>query len=72
MTNHKYPLPEFLEKRCELEAYHKWLHRRAQSLVKRDRKRWGKKLNLSAYKEKIHEAVIQSKGIDFYSGKELD
>lgn len=69
----KYLLPLFLKKHSSEKIYKKWLYGKAKSLKKRDEKRYKKKkISLSFYKEKIHEAVIQSEGKDFYTNKKLD
>ena len=66
----KYPLPSFLEGICTPEKFEKWLERKARCHVKRDRK---KKLKATRelYKSSIYNAVIQSKGLDVYTGKKL-
>jgi hypothetical protein len=68
----KYLLPRFLEKHCSEEKYKKWLDRKARAIKKRDEKRYNKKISLSFYKEKIHEAIEQSNGKDFYTKEDLD
>ena len=69
----KYELPQFLEstdlKRGE---YAHWLHRKAQSHARRDGRRWGKKISASEYKQAIHEAVLGSDGLDFYTREPLE
>ncbi len=54
------------------DVYEKWLHRRAIAHVKRDKKHPNSKATISAYKEKIHRAVNESNGRDFYTGENLD
>ena len=50
----------------------RWLQRKAQAHVNRDRRRWQKKLLVSEYKRAIHAAVLESGGRDFYTGEQLD
>lgn len=69
----KYDLPKFLEGKIVRGAYTIWLTRKARSLRKRDRKR-GYFLNYTneKYKIKIHKAIIESKGKDYYTGEKID
>ncbi len=74
----KFDLPDFLKNlNGGQKRYQKWLNRKSVSQYKRD-KRFYKKHNKDFeweqkdYKEKIHEAVIKSKGKDFYTGEYLD
>ena len=67
----KYNLPDFLKDTPE-SVYLRWLNRKAQSLVRRDRRRWGQTISASDYKQAIHDAVMCSKGRDFYTGEQLD
>ena len=62
--------PHFLE--IEQERYSKWLNNRAKSHVRRDALKFPtKKISTELYKIKIHEAVKNSNGIDYYTGEEL-
>ena len=66
----KYNLPDFLKDTPE-SVYLRWLNRKAQSLVRRDRRRWNQAISTSDYKQAIHDAVVCSKGRDFYTGEQL-
>ena len=68
----KYELPSFLSKRVSHEVYEHWLRRRAQSHVKRDRRRGNKEAIGELYRIAIHEAVLKSDGCDAYTGEELN
>ena len=69
----KYELPQFLEDTAVTrQVYVRWLHRKAQALARRDRKRWKQTVRTSAYKEAIHRAVLRSDGRDFYTHELLD
>ncbi|MFY9823282.1 MAG: hypothetical protein WAM82_18010 [Thermoanaerobaculia bacterium] len=68
----KYPLPSCLSGKVSQEAYERWLRRRAQAHVKRDRKRDNKSAVGQVYRDAIHRAVIESDGRDAYTGTELD
>jgi len=73
MSKHKFRLPEFLKGKCEQAKYSRWLHRKAQAHVVRDRKRNGKdSCTVSTYKERIHDAVVDGGDRDFYTGEPLD
>jgi hypothetical protein len=69
-----YPLPVFLEGRCTHSAYVKWLNNKADTLLKRDKKR-GKPYAIDAeesdYKKEIHRAVMKSGPEDPYTGEPL-
>lgn len=68
-----YHLPRFLEGVLTRDDYVRWLQGKAQSHVVRDRRRWGDdSLSNSGYKQAIHQAVLDSKGRDYYTGEELD
>ena len=68
----KYILPPFLSEVVSQETYERWLRRKAQAHVKRDRNRG----NVSAlgifYREAIHVAVLESSGQDAYTGEDLN
>jgi len=54
----RFELPGFLDGRCAPEAYRRWLHRKAQAHVRRDRARFGREsCAVALYKTKIHDAV---------------
>ena len=67
----RYALPECLSGRVEADAYNRWLQRKAEAHVKRDRKRL-RVCSVSAYKQAIHQAVGRSQGNDAYTGEALD
>lgn len=69
----KYEQPPFLGNTVVTrQAYVRWLHRKARTHARRDSKRWGCTIRVSCYKEAIHQAVLESKGRDFYTHEELD
>jgi len=67
-----YALPKFLNGLITEKAYLHWLQRKAAVHVKRDRKRGNDKATVKEYKKAIHEAVIDSKGNDAYTGEAMD
>lgn len=67
-----YPLPQFLNGVVTREQYVRWLQRKAQAHVIRDRKRVAWTVTVSAYKKAIHDAVTSSGGLDFYTGEALN
>ncbi len=71
-TRGRYYLPKALEGICSENAYKRWLHRKAQAHVIRDRKRWQIPLSVSDYKRAIHLAVIESGVHDAYTGEVMD
>ena len=68
----KHPLPQFLTGKVLSATYTRWLQRKASAHVRRDKKRYSGEINVSSYKDKIHEAVLQSAGSDKYTGEYLD
>lgn len=64
-------MPEFLVGLVTETVYEKWLSRKADAHVRRDRKR-GRKATGSQYKEAIHGAVLASNGRDAYTGEMLN
>ena len=69
----RFDLPECLNGLCEKDAYRRWLARKAQAHVKRDRKRFGTdSCTVSRYKAMIHEAVCCGGDRDYYTGLPLD
>lgn len=71
LTN-TYKLPQFLEGRLDHDVYIGWLNEKAQTHVRRDRKRWNQTLSKSDYKQAIHTAVLHSEGQDHYTGERLE
>jgi hypothetical protein len=69
-----YPIPDFLSGRCTHTVYIKWLNNKADTLLKRDKKRgkaYARIATKSLYKKKIHQAVFASGTIDPYTGETL-
>lgn len=68
-----YELPECLKGLCEGAAYVRWLRRKAQAHLKRDRKRFAPESCIGAdYRRMIHEAVQNGGDRDYYTGLPLD
>lgn len=67
----KHDMPSFLDGVVTPEVYRHWLTRKVAAHVRRDLKR-GHKCTSSAYRAAIHEAVVRSRGKDFYTGEKLD
>jgi len=68
-------LPDWLVKQVSplgKGGYKNWLERKAAAHVKRDKKRYIKNVTYSAYKQAIHDAVIESNGKDAYTGEILN
>jgi hypothetical protein len=65
-------IPQFLEGLVTREHYVRWLQRKAQAHIKRDRARGNTTGSLSEYKRAIHQAVCDSEGLDAYTGEQLD
>ncbi|MCU6499954.1 hypothetical protein LPN04_19345 [Rugamonas sp. A1-17] len=65
-------LPQFLEGVLSRESYVRWLQRKAQAHIRRDRERGNTTGSVSEYKRAIHEAVCDSRGRDHYTSEELD
>jgi len=68
----KYQIPEKLATVLEQSTYERWLHRKANTHVQRDRGRGNSTATNEEYKIAIHQAVCQSAGKDAYTGEELD
>jgi hypothetical protein len=65
-------LPSFLSDIIEEKAYFRWLERKANAHVKRDRARFGRESCVaSTYRAEIHNAVVRSCGRDHYTGQPL-
>lgn len=67
-----YARPEFLPADVTEAEYKLWLHRKAVAHVRRDRKRGNDSATVQAYKQAIHAAVVKSKGLDAYTGEQLN
>lgn len=72
MSEHKHQLPTFLEGLVQPETYVRWLKRKANAHLKRDKNRGYREITSAAYRDTIHEAVNQSMGKDAYTGEDLD
>jgi hypothetical protein len=72
MPSKKYALPGFLIDRCSPQRYYDWLEGRALAHVHRDRERGHHAATREAYMVAIHSAVLNSEGIDHYTGEALD
>ena len=81
-ASHRYPLldypvykvPDFLKGRCAPAVYEKWLENKADTLLKRDRKRrkpYAAAATKSIYKQKIHAAVCAGGERDPFTGDKL-
>lgn len=68
----KYALPTFLVGEVDQAAYQRWLERKAQAHVRRDRKRGNVTAIGDTYRVAIHAAVVASNGQDAYTGEALD
>jgi hypothetical protein len=68
----KYQLPLFLSGLVTNETYERWLRRKAQAHVKRDRQRGNETAIGETYRNAIHAAVVESGGTDAYTGEQLD
>jgi hypothetical protein len=68
----KYAIPPFLVGKVDQAAYQRWLERKAQAHVRRDRKRGNTTAIGDTYRVAIHAAVIASNGQDAYTGEPLD
>lgn len=68
----QYALPSALRGSCTEATYKKWLQRKAEAHVRRDRKRWRIRLSVADYKKSIHAAVQEAGKRDAYTGELLD
>ena len=68
----KFQVPTFLEGIQSQASYDKWLSRKAAAHVKRDRTRGNTTATGSEYRIAIHQAVLESEGLDYYTGEKLD
>jgi hypothetical protein len=72
MLPRKLALPTFLAGHVDQAAYERWVTRKADAHVKRDRKRGHSLATKARYREAIHLAVLESDGRDVYTGEQLD
>lgn len=68
----KYVKPAFLPTQVNQEKYERWLRRKAQAVVRRDRRRGFAAAIGECYRVAIHKAVLESQGRDAYTGEMLD
>jgi len=68
----KYDIPSFLQGAISQEVYERWLRRKAQAHVKRDRNRGNSTAIGGTYRIAIHAAVLECNGVDAYTGQQLD
>lgn len=68
----KYALPESLKGKTTPEAYKRWLYRKAQAHVGRDREYGNADAIGDLYRAAIHAAVIEGGDLDAYTGEPLD
>ena len=68
----KYERPAFMSASTTQAAYDRWLQRKAEAHIIRDRKRGNTVGSVSSYKQAIHRAVVLSQGKDFYTGEQLN
>jgi hypothetical protein len=72
-TSKLYSLPDCLVGKCEEKAYIRWLRRKAQAHIIRDRLRFGRESCVgAAYRQMIHQAVQNGGDRDYYTGLPLD
>lgn len=67
----RYSLPSFLEQKVTQSQYFQWLSRKARAHVKRDTRDGNQSAEFGAYRDAIHQAVVQSQGRDAYTGELL-
>lgn len=72
MAHKRYPVPDFLSGIVGQASYERWLRRKAQAHVRRDRSRGNASAIGEAYRLAIHDAVVASRGKDDYTGENLD
>ena len=67
-----YEFPQCIAGQVPPMVYSRWLQRKAEAHVKRDRRRGNASARVSSYKQAIHNAVIASGGRDAYTGEMLN
>src|SRR6267143_3222696 len=72
LTMKKYQLPEFLVGVITQERYERWLQRKSIAHVRRDQRRGNPSARNVEYKIAIHDAILQSEGLDAYTKERLD
>lgn len=68
----KFGLPDFLSGVLTEDRYKKWLYRKAAAHLRRDKNAGNTHATGAMYRELIHQAVCESKGLDAYTGETLD
>lgn len=69
----KYRFPDCLrEQNVDEAAFLRWLHRKAQAHVVRDRERGLQGISVAKFKEAILRAVVEAEGRDYYTRQLLD
>jgi hypothetical protein len=74
MQQPAYPLPAFLQGRCDPSVFIKWLNVKSDSLLSRDIKRkkpYALNVTQAVYKQHIYNAVLGSGDADPYTGDAL-
>lgn len=66
-----YPVPEALIGKVEPAAYRRWIKVKAAAHVKRDSKRWNRKLSSATYRKAIHLAACEHDGRNPYTSESL-
>jgi hypothetical protein len=73
ITTTPYPIPVFISNSgIDQKRYKLWLDRKAFAHALRDSERWDKEIKAEDYRKAIHEAVLDSNGIDSYTKEPLD
>jgi hypothetical protein len=67
----KYQRPDFLPVTVKQVDYGRWLRRKAIAHVRRDKVRRNKAATSERYRVEIHRAVVESRGMDYYTGERL-
>ena len=67
-----YNLPNFLAGLVSSRNYSRWLSRKASAHCRRDRKRLPHVISMHEFKRAIHQAVTDCRGLDWYTGEQLD
>ena len=72
MSKPNYEIPNYLVGLDSEQKFCRWLQRKAQALVTRDRQRGNQIATVAVYKEAIHEAITRDGPNDWYTGELLD
>lgn len=68
----EYPLPKCLEGRCTPEQFRDWVFAKAAAHYDRDTGRGNTVITRQVYRQAIHQAVVDSGGLDAYTGHPTD